>query len=239
MFGDLLQLKPTAAKFIFDEPSNEQFQLRHAIESLWEKFKIVNLTKNHRQGSDKEFADILNRIRIGNLTDEDVEKLETRIVPRDSPHIPRDTIWLCAVNEDVNKINEERLETLDRTLLTIPSIVLNRTEQKSKPIVTSAGTIRNTPLQSVLKIKVGARVMLTFNTDTSDGLTNGALGEIVGYDISDEGKIKTPMKLVVDLSKVFEAAQAYVMLSRVQELDQLIILDSLPQKKIYPGFNRA
>ena len=32
--------------------------------------------------------------------------------------------------------------------------------------------------------------MLTFNLDTSDGLTNGALGEIVGYDISKDGKIQ-------------------------------------------------
>ena len=45
--------------------------------------------------------------------------------------------------------------------------------------------------------------------------------------------IMKPMKLIVDLSKVFEAAQAYVMLSRVQELEQLIILDSLRKKKIY------
>ena len=32
--------------------------------------------------------------------------------------------------------------------------------------------------------------MLTYNLNTSDGLTNGALGEVVGYDISPEGRIK-------------------------------------------------
>ena len=155
--------------------------------------------------------------------------------------------------------------------------------------------------------------MLTFNLDTSDGLTNGALGEVIGYDISTEGRIKTiyvnfddkrigknkrilssilekrfpetnaspiekleftfsqskksytvsssalafqfplklawaitghkiqgqtilkPQMLIVNLSKVFEAAQAYVMLSRVQESQQLIILNSLPVEKIYPS----
>ena len=67
---------------------------------------------------------------------------------------------------------------------------MHKTIRKHKPSVTNAGTIKNTPLQSVLKLKVGARVMLTYNLDTSDGLTNGALGELTGYDISPEGRIQ-------------------------------------------------
>merc|ERR1711872_180335 len=45
--------------------------------------------------------------------------------------------------------------------------------------------------------------------------------------------IKSPQKVVLDLKSVFEAAQAYVMLSRVQELDHLYILKELPENKIY------
>ena len=37
------------------------------------------------------------------------------------------------------------------------------------------------------------------------------------------------------MSTVFEAAQTYVMLSRVQELQQLIIIDSVNTEKIYPS----
>ena len=33
-----------------------------------------------------------------------------------------------------------------------------------------------------LPVCIGARVMLTFNIDVSDGLYNGASGEIVGWD---------------------------------------------------------
>ena len=44
-----------------------------------------------------------------------------------------------------------------------------------------------------------------------------------------------PNKLIVDMSKVFEAAQTYVMLSRVQSLEQLIIIDSVLPEKIYPS----
>ena len=45
--------------------------------------------------------------------------------------------------------------------------------------------------------------------------------------------VKAPQKVVVDLKSVFEAAQAYVMASRVQELEQLYILEELPKEKIY------
>ena len=41
------------------------------------------------------------------------------------------------------------------------------------------------------------------------------------------------MKIAVDIASVFEAAQAYVMLSRIEGLEQLYILESLPENKIY------
>ena len=46
--------------------------------------------------------------------------------------------------------------------------------------------------------------------------------------------IERNKKTTVDLSSVFEGAQAYVMLSRMKELEQLYILDELPEHKIYP-----
>ena len=45
--------------------------------------------------------------------------------------------------------------------------------------------------------------------------------------------VKQPQKVVIDLRSVFEPAQAYVMASRIQELEQLYILEELPQDKIY------
>ena len=47
--------------------------------------------------------------------------------------------------------------------------------------------------------------------------------------------IPKPHMLIVDMSTVFEAAQTYVMLSRVQELQQLVIIDSVNTEKIYPS----
>ena len=46
--------------------------------------------------------------------------------------------------------------------------------------------------------------------------------------------VEKTVKSAVDLKSVFEGAQAYVMLSRMKELEQLHILDELPENKIYP-----
>ena len=45
--------------------------------------------------------------------------------------------------------------------------------------------------------------------------------------------VKSPQKVVIDLRSVFDPAQAYVMASRVQELEQLYILEEVPEDKIY------
>ena len=42
-------------------------------------------------------------------------------------------------------------------------------------------------------MKVGASVMLTYNIDVLDGLTNGARGEILGFERSVKGTIKNVM----------------------------------------------
>ena len=44
--------------------------------------------------------------------------------------------------------------------------------------------------------------------------------------------IPKPLKVALDISSVFEDAQAHVMLSRVEEFEQIFILDSLPAEKI-------
>ena len=47
--------------------------------------------------------------------------------------------------------------------------------------------------------------------------------------------IERPLKCVIDLRTVFQGAQGYVMMSRVKEMEQLFILEELPENKIYPN----
>lgn len=70
VFGDLFQLKPVHGSYIFDTTKPQSY--------LWQKFDALFLTTNHQQAEDKEWAEILNRIRIGQPSDTDIKALEQR-----------------------------------------------------------------------------------------------------------------------------------------------------------------
>ena len=78
-FGDMMQLKPCMGRYICQEPMNPEFKTTYALASRWEMFQAIVLEKNHRQGKDKNYADLLNRIRVGKHTNEDIATLRTRV----------------------------------------------------------------------------------------------------------------------------------------------------------------
>ena len=267
------------------------------------------MNENHRQGEDKPYADFLNRLRTGEQTLEDLELMKTCVKQRNDPSIPKDEVFIFAENAQVNIMNEAKLQIIDNPEYIIEAKVQHSTMKNYKPRVSNDGSVTGTTLQKTLKIKIGAKVMLTHNLNTADCLTNGALGEILGFDLNADGSvkcihvqfgnekvgkdlrknyqalqrlypgenvtpiskfesiynldskfspsptstaralqfplklafavtahkvqgqtIKKPMKVVVDLKKANKEAQVYVMLSRAQSLDQLIILDELYDK---------
>ena len=81
LFGDPAQLKPVRGSYIFAAPNCKDYKLAYGdgTDSLWRSFSVINLEENHRQGKDKSYADMLNRIRVGKQTEEDVEILKTRV----------------------------------------------------------------------------------------------------------------------------------------------------------------
>ena len=82
VFGDLFQLQPVKARYVFEQPTNKEHALAHALRDLWKLFTVVNLEENHRQGEDKIYGDLLNRVRTGDHTEEDIALLQTRVVPK-------------------------------------------------------------------------------------------------------------------------------------------------------------
>ena len=83
-FGDMMQPKPCMGRYIFDEPINLEFKITHAINPRWKMFQSLILETNHRQGADKPYAELLNRIRVGEQTQQDLDLLKTRV--RDAKH---------------------------------------------------------------------------------------------------------------------------------------------------------
>lgn len=298
LFGDLLQLRPVQANFIFEVPKCKQFQLSHEINPLWDLFQPFELLHNHRQGGDKTYADILNRVRFGKQTAEDVAVLQSKV----TSEFPPNAMYVFGTRSAVDELNMQKLTALPEKPETLKAIHIHPHKKDYRPFISDKdGTVNDTPFLDELNLKLNARVMLTFNVDTSDGLTNGTTGTVTGFVRNKEGHIvfilvrfdepkfgeqmrakyrhilqtagdpsatpiskvsfeyslgkvkrqhtakakviqfplvlawaitahkfqgqtvKVPNTLVADLGSVFDGGQAYVMLGRVQNIDQLYL----------------
>ena len=58
------------------------------------------------------------------------------------------------------------------------------------PTITKHGTVDDTGLCEFLKFKIGARVMIVLNVNTSDYLVNGSLGVVLDVVYDDNGEVK-------------------------------------------------
>ena len=67
-----------------------------------------------------------------------------------------------------------------------------------KPTVTSEGLVNDTPFLDKLNVREGAKIMIIHNIDTSDGLTNGTTGTVVGF-IKNNGELA---EKIADVNKI-------------------------------------
>ena len=140
---------PISGRYIFLNPRNSQFFLTSEIDPLWGKFECINLEINHRQGDDKEYANMLNRIRIGEEADEDIRKLKERV--RDENHVDtkneKDAIYIFGTNKKVNQMNHRRLKALHGEETVIKAICIHKTIKNFNPPEGKAGEVLKTPFQ--------------------------------------------------------------------------------------------
>ena len=73
-----------------------------------------------RQKDDLKFAQLLNRLRLNELTEEDKDDLWKRVVDRSSSEYPRDAVHLFAEKEGMYKHNENIMNSIDGEEVDIP-----------------------------------------------------------------------------------------------------------------------
>lgn len=146
--------------------------------SLWQThFQILELTEIQRQKNDNRFASLLNRVRTGDQTDEDIALLNSRQTSPTIKNYPQHATHIFAYNRDVNTHNAAMLETLSQQLYTFTAKDSKRDEQ-TKRIEVSFFSDMAGGLSKTLVLGIGARVILTKNFDVSDGLVNSAAGTV-------------------------------------------------------------
>jgi ATP-dependent exoDNAse (exonuclease V) alpha subunit len=182
MFGDPYQLAPVPARGDELEKLVEmEYRSQWFFDAkVWsaERMEIFELIEIFRQ-RDPEFKSILNAIRVGEVSQEMVDRINeagNRFPPHDS------IIRLATINNIVDSVNSNRLALL-------------QTEErvfKSSFGTGDASAFGNTlPAESELHLKVGAQVMFIKNDDqkpvkNSEGVmswrwVNGTIGKVVSF----------------------------------------------------------
>ena len=309
VFGDLMQLPPCLGRPVFAEPLNKDFLIAHRINPLWKMFKSILLEKNHRQGNDRTYAELLNRIRVKEHTEADMKVLRDRVRSKNHPDIQNVSLFITAIRKTCNTINEKYILKLNGTPLKLKAVHHHPTQPNYKPQINSKDqTVGETGFRNEIILKPGARIILIHNLDTVDSLTNGQLGTFIDAIKNKEGKVELlilkldklgagrnnreqnpqlnkkypecvfikrvsiqycitkrfveasskatliqfpirlayaitahkvqgssipyPTTVAMDINSCFTAGQAYVMMSRVQCIDQIFIVDNLKESKI-------
>ena len=175
--GDLCQLPPIRKRFIFDQYKNELFNLIHP----WHVFKMIELTQIMRQKDDQSFIQLLNRVRTGTQTEDDIRIIQSRSITTDDPSYPSDALHIWAENTPVDGHNKKKLEELPGSLYILKAKDQYPTNVRKQDIdrVLARGRSETGGLDYEIHIKEGGRVMLTTNICIADRLINGQMGTIV------------------------------------------------------------
>ena len=198
-FGDIMQLKPVQAKYIWCLPYSREYHQQFHSQSYWELFTVVSLVENHRQQKDADYANILNRIRVtdkGGMTEEDLTALQESVRPEGHPDL-RGALVIGSTHAVVNKHNALCLQALTTPLVTIEAVNshINIPNYKPKilPKFKNKGVVHDTSYLHTLQVKVGSRVMLTANLDLRDGLSNGSIGTLEATLRGNSGEVHVMM----------------------------------------------
>ena len=102
--GDLFQLQPVMDRYIFKDLDYEYAILAH---NLWrDYFTMFELKEIMRQKDSKVFAEILNRLREGNHTADDILKIKERLIVENSINDAMNVPHLFIQNTKVNQFNK-------------------------------------------------------------------------------------------------------------------------------------
>ena len=176
MFGDPYQLSPVPGNNEERAYMSENYQSNWFFDAhVWredslERFELGEIFRQ----SDEEFKSILNAIRIGEVKQEMLDRLNqagNRFPPHD------DVIRLATINASVDATNRERMSRLTTKPKTFEAIFSASDEQAFG---------KTLPAEPSLELKVGAQVMFIKNDDgkkTSEGTlkrwVNGTIGHVV------------------------------------------------------------
>ena len=189
--GDLYQLMPVCDKWIFSDPSKGASALAY---NLWKDyFRLYELVDIMRQKDDADFAQMLNRLRQNELTEDDKNELKKHSISPHMTNYPKEAPHLFTENKFVDKHNENYLNRLSEDKVNIPchdmvvsaNISINKCRKLIEALPDDSNKTANLP--KLLTVAVGMIYDITINVNVADGLTNGSTCVVKFIEYKMEG----------------------------------------------------
>jgi len=164
--------------------------------ALWDRLKIetVLLKTTYRQASDASFSLMLNRLRLGEHTDQDLTTILSRAIkPEESTLLTPETKTskVYCYRKDVENFNKTMLSQIKSDTYVYPAKI----EKSGRYLNWS-----DFPTEETLELKVGALVILLVNLDVRSGLVNGSKGTVTRL-----GKDEVTVLFSCGIEKTMEA----------------------------------
>ena len=197
IFGDLYQLPPVITrrdKELFSNlyDSTWFFKTEAYKNGAFNKFEF---TKVYRQ-NDKTFVALLNRIRNGTHTANDIATINSRRGNKENADVYKHMfdvkpITLTTINATAERVNEKYLQQLPSEEFIFKGKIVGKFDKKDQ----------NLPAPQELKMKKGAVVMLTKNDYPEKRWVNGSIGRV--HEVSEKEIVVNINKLLhkVDIAK--------------------------------------
>lgn len=170
--GDLFQLPPIITReeaHVFNEFFESPYFFSSYVFSQG-KFSVIELTHIYRQ-KDEAYISLLNKIRVGEVSSNDLELVNQRVVVKDFEKVRREYITLATTNSVVTAINDSELNKIESPEFIFKAVTEGDFPTEDKVL----------PAEIELKLRKGARVIFTKN-DKGRRWVNGTAGIVHELD---------------------------------------------------------
>ena len=185
---------PLKDKKIYDTPGTGDDPNPICLhQSLWKENFYFHELKHVARQKNKQFAQLLNRVRETKITEHDETTLKGRVTTLDHPDHFTDALHVYGTKQQADQYNAAMLQKLDTPKYVIQSSDITRDRETRQLKIRLDGKKRTDTggLPSQLTIAENAYVRLTSNIDVADGLANGVRGIIQKIIINEDGAVNT------------------------------------------------
>lgn len=209
VIGDLFQLAPVVRQEVW-QILQQFYRSPYFFDAqAWTDSApiTIELTKIYRQ-KNQDFIEILNRMRKGQSSDEDIATLNAKYQPAFDA-IGKKYITLSTHNRKVNLINQQQMQALSASAKVYKAIIDGDFNENAYPA------------ESKLELKIGAQVMFIRN-DPNGLYYNGKIVEVTALN-ADFIEVQTEAGDMIAVDRMDWPNKKYTLNKETNEIDEKLV----------------